>query len=202
MQLTKKEIVQKVLQSNCKWKPDTVYRRVRKGLTLEEAMTAVIGVTGGRRFYVYALLDSDRIFYVGSGTGDRAWRHWVKPYVDYQTPVAKYVRNLLATGIEPSVQILKENLTKLEARELEIQKIRELKPACNWIGSIKYNLWGREFASLKEVAEDSRCKCSHVLLRSRVCCSKWPLWKAVLPKTTRGRRTKPTQGPDGKFCRI
>jgi len=65
-----------------------------------------------RRYYVYAHLDSsEEIFYVGKGTGGRAWstdRHplW-KRYVD------KHLNG------EYKVKILHDNLSELDAMELE-----------------------------------------------------------------------------------
>ena len=108
---------------------------------------------------------------------------------------------MLLAGRKPIVEIIKDNLSEQEARELESQYIREKNPDCNWYFNLKYEVWEEKFVSLEEIAADSRCLCNYHLLRNRINTG-WSLNRAVGPKTNRGRRSKPTQGPDGKFCRI
>jgi len=197
--LSKTEIIKIVLQSDCAFQPDTVYRRMqRQGMTLEEAMTLPARArVATKRFYVYYLLEAGIVFYVGSGQGDRAYRHWVKPYIDAETKVAKWIKTTLPE--KPTVQIVKDNLSEQDACELECTLIRDLNPACNYIGSMKYEIWGEKFASLKEVANDPRCKCSWPLLKKRMNWG-WGLEESVGPLRHQATNPYQNRGPDGKFA--
>ena len=85
------------------------------------------GRTGEANYYVYVHAGrDDRVFYVGKGTGDRAWsrvRHDVwKRYVD------KYL------GGEYSVHILRDNLTEEEALTVESDLLNQYgEHLVNWI---------------------------------------------------------------------
>jgi len=200
--LSKKEIIDFVLQNQCAFKPDTVYRRMRRGMSLQEAMILPArSRVATRRFYVYYLTyPIDVIFYVGSGTGDRAWRYWVKPYIEQDTSVAKKVRELILAGVRPKVIIVKENFSGKEARELESKLIKDLQPECNYIGSLKYEIWGEKFVSLREIANDSRCKCSWPRLKARMKYG-WELKDAVKPPTRSAFNKNQNRGTNGKFTK-
>ncbi len=75
-------------------------------------------------FYVYALKDPRENpclpFYIGKGTGSRAFDHLARP-----DSTAKYARikAILADGHEPIVDILVEDLTEVQALKLEAELI-------------------------------------------------------------------------------
>lgn len=75
-------------------------------------------------YYVYALKDPRsspaRSFYVGKGTGSRAYDHLVKP-----DRTRKYIRirEILDAGVRPLIDILVEDLTEAQALRLEAELI-------------------------------------------------------------------------------
>ncbi|HWR81693.1 MAG TPA: GIY-YIG nuclease family protein [Candidatus Deferrimicrobium sp.] len=75
-------------------------------------------------FYVYALKDPRTSpampFYIGKGTGSRAFDHLVSP-----DATKKYVRikEIIAAGAQPMVDILVEDLTEAQAFRLEAELI-------------------------------------------------------------------------------
>lgn len=89
-----------------------------------------------KRFYVYLhrRLDTGEVFYVGKGTGDRAYR--------------KSKRNdrgiawqRIAFNIEYSVEMYKENLTEEEAENIENDLINNPHEGWNLTNKVKKNKW-------------------------------------------------------------
>src|ERR1019366_2593970 len=80
-----------------------------------------------RRFYVYVHRDAaDHMFYVGKGTGDRAWRK------SRDELWHRYVTE--RSGGKYSVEIVSDGLNEEEALELEEELIERYGDACtNWV---------------------------------------------------------------------
>jgi uncharacterized protein len=75
-------------------------------------------------FYVYALKDPRKSpampFYIGKGTGSRAFDHLVTPDA---TKKYQRIKEIYASGVKPMVDILVEDLTESQALRLEAELI-------------------------------------------------------------------------------
>lgn len=75
-------------------------------------------------FYVYAIKDprskQPRPFYLGKGTGSRAYDHLVSPDA---TKKYKRIKEILDTGKKPIIDILVEDLTEAQALKIEAELI-------------------------------------------------------------------------------
>jgi hypothetical protein len=75
-------------------------------------------------FYVYAIKDprskQPKPFYVGKGTGSRAYDHLVSPDA---TKKYKRIREILETGKKPIIDILVDDLTEAQALKIEAELI-------------------------------------------------------------------------------
>ena len=75
-------------------------------------------------FYVYAIKDprqkQPKPFYVGKGTGSRAYDHLVSPD---STKKYKRIKEILDTGKKPIIEILVDDLTEAQALKIEAELI-------------------------------------------------------------------------------
>ena len=77
-------------------------------------------------FYVYLLQDpfSDEVFYVGKGSGNRAFSHLLEPESDVsETAKRERIRRIRAQGREPTVVIHRHGLSERAALEVEASLI-------------------------------------------------------------------------------
>jgi hypothetical protein len=109
-------------------KKGTPNRSSGLGIAIKQVYEDLIGSMKTGRFYVYAHYYSGQCFYVGKGTGTRAWAKdprsdtWHE-YVD-------------AIGGCFDVRIICADLSEAEALAVEAALIRVRKPACNILGVV------------------------------------------------------------------
>lgn len=80
------------------------------------------------RFYVYHLIhpETNRVFYVGKGTGTRCKQHLTdKPEYCFNKRLTGYIRNLIDKGTPPIIVKVLENVTEEVAYQLESRQIQE-----------------------------------------------------------------------------
>lgn len=81
-----------------------------------------------KRYYVYHIINplTDRIFYVGKGTGSRCKQHLTdKKEYAFNKRLNGYIRNLIENNTPPIITKIAENLTEQEAYELEESEIKK-----------------------------------------------------------------------------
>ena len=86
------------------------------------------GIMAEGRFYVYYLINplTDRVFYVGKGTGARCKQHLTdKKEYCHNKRLNGYIRNLMEGGHTPVIKKVLENVTEDVAYEYEAQQILE-----------------------------------------------------------------------------
>jgi hypothetical protein len=79
------------------------------------------------RYYVYHIINptTNRIFYVGKGTGNRYKQHLTdKPEYAHNKRLNGYIRNLLENNTPPIIAKIAENLTEDDAYKLEESEIK------------------------------------------------------------------------------
>ena len=76
-------------------------------------------------FYVYHLIDprSNLPFYVGKGTGRRAWTHLSETFDVHNPYKSRKIESIRSDGFEPVVCIIKDGMTSEEALTFEAQEI-------------------------------------------------------------------------------
>jgi hypothetical protein len=75
-------------------------------------------------FYVYALKDprnkNPRPFYIGKGTGRRAWEHELNPD---DSDKGRLIRDIVSSGSEVLCEIIVDNLSEMQAPQIEAELI-------------------------------------------------------------------------------
>lgn len=75
-------------------------------------------------FYVYAIKDPRSVkpmpFYIGKGTGSRAYDHLVKPD---NTAKGQRIKAICASGVTPIIEILVDDLNEIQALKIEAELI-------------------------------------------------------------------------------
>jgi hypothetical protein len=80
-----------------------------------------------KRYYVYHIINpiTNRLFYVGKGTGNRCKQHLTdKKEYSHNKRLNGYIRNLIEDGHKPIIIKIAENLTEDAAYKLEEQEIK------------------------------------------------------------------------------
>ena len=76
-------------------------------------------------FYVYELIDprTSKVFYVGKGTGKRAWAHKNRSLLKHDSPKNSKIRSLLEDGIMYDVFMISEHNDENDAYTAEVARI-------------------------------------------------------------------------------
>lgn len=80
------------------------------------------------KFYVYHIINpiTNRIFYIGKGTGTRCKQHLTdKQNYAFNKRLNGYIKNLMENNTIPIIIKIAENLTEIEAYELEESEIKK-----------------------------------------------------------------------------
>lgn len=95
-------------------------------------------------YYVYLYIDpaSDEIFYVGKGTGNRAFSHLED---DSESDKCERIRSIRSTGREPRIELLAHGLAENAAYQLETAAIDLLdkKRLTNAVSGWRSGIYGR-----------------------------------------------------------
>ena len=89
---------------------------------------ALLGKIMEQKFYVYHLInpETNRVFYVGKGTGRRCKQHLTdKKEYAVNKRLNGYIRNLMEKGTPPVIHKILDNVTEEVAYEFESRQIQE-----------------------------------------------------------------------------
>ena len=81
-----------------------------------------------KSYYVYHIINpiTDRLFYIGKGTGNRCKQHLTdKKEYSFNKRLNGYIRNLIENGTEPLIIKIADNLEEEVAYELEEKEIKK-----------------------------------------------------------------------------
>lgn len=111
-------------------------------------------------FYVYTWTrpDTGEVFYIGKGTGERAWRRKI------HNPIfMRIVSKLDASGLKPIVKKIAIGLSEEEAFEVEAKEISERGRICLGTGSLANITDGGEGASGVMFTQERKDRISEIL---------------------------------------
>ena len=111
-----------------------------------------------QKFYVYHLInpETNRVFYVGKGTGRRCYAHLSEnPNTCRNKRLYGHIKNIRKHGIEPKVIKIKENLTEELAYKLEAQEIKKYGRISFDEGGILFNIMEGGFGPPTLFGEDN-----------------------------------------------
>lgn len=80
------------------------------------------------KFYVYDLIDprNGEVFYVGKGTGKRAWQHEKDARKGVQSPKCQIIRDILAESLGVEIKIVKKFKDEDDAYRFEADRIAQI----------------------------------------------------------------------------
>lgn len=130
------------------------------------------------RFYVYVYIDprTNEPFYIGKGSGGRAWVHISLAHgLRTESSFYHHLDQMLDDDIFPEVELVKQRLSDAEAFRSEQALILLVGsqslgngPLCNTLPGKPVRAWGKTFPSLRAVSRDSRCVISSSVLYHRL----------------------------------